>query len=123
MDSPLRGGIAKEQRKGKSWPDGRPKLTPLVVQVVGEHDGWVDPDDSRDILAFPSGHEIGVRNANHRNLFRLDLAPNPDGRYAMLREAFVGQFRDDPWVESTVHRVIFILHGIRARTWKCGSEA
>ena len=85
-----------------------------MVQVVGEHDGWVDPDDSRDILAFPSGHEIGVRNANHRNLFRLDLAPNPDGRYAMLREAFVGQFRDDPSVESTVHRVIFILHGIRA---------
>jgi len=87
---------------------------PLVVQLLGERDGWVDPEDSKDVLAFPTGHDLSVPDANHRKLYRLDQAPDPDLRYAVLREGFVGVFQDSPPVASSVRRVVFLLHGIRA---------
>jgi pimeloyl-ACP methyl ester carboxylesterase len=110
----LFGQLAAAQREGETWPDGRPVHPPLVVQVLGESDGWVDPEDSKDVLAFPTGHNLSVPDANHRNLYRLDQAPDPELRYAVLREGFVGVFQDSPPVASCVRRVVFLLHGIRA---------
>jgi pimeloyl-ACP methyl ester carboxylesterase len=110
----LFGELAAAQRQGKTWPDGRPVQPPLVVQLLGERDGLVDPEDSKDVLAFPSGHELSVPDANHRTLYRLDQVPDPDLRYAVLRAGFVGVFPDNPPVASSVRRVVFLLHGIRA---------
>jgi alpha-beta hydrolase superfamily lysophospholipase len=90
---------------------GRP---PRVVQLLGDEDGLVSPADSKDVLAFPSGHDLTVPDANHRDLYRLDQARDPEGRYAILRRAFVEEFADKPPKPSPVRRVVFLLHGIRA---------
>ena len=93
---------------------------PLVVQLLGDEDGEVSRDDSKDLLGFPNSHYIEVADANHANLYRLDLAPDPEARYAVLRKAFLAQPADmitDSTVrpsELPVRRVVMLLHGIRA---------
>ncbi|MDB5389007.1 MAG: Alpha/beta hydrolase family protein [Planctomycetaceae bacterium] len=114
------GRLVKGQEASECWPDGRLKRPPLVVQLLGEQDGVVSPDDSKDVLAFPSGHYLLVPDANHRNLHRFDQARDLEGRYAILRRAFVEDFADNPTKQSAVRRVVFLLHGIRASnidTW------
>jgi alpha-beta hydrolase superfamily lysophospholipase len=108
------GAIAADQRAHKSWPDGRPVRPPLVVQLLGDKDGLVSPEDSKDVLVFPSGHDLMVPDADHRDLYQFDTAPDPKLRYAVLRRGFLDAFPDDPPAESPVQRVVFLLHGIRA---------
>lgn len=108
------GRLAAEQEAGECWLDGKLKRPPLVVQLLGEQDGVVSPDDSKDVLAFPSGHYLVVPDANHRNLPQFDQARDPKGHYAILRRAFIEDFSDRPTKQSAVRRVVFLLHGIRA---------
>jgi triacylglycerol esterase/lipase EstA (alpha/beta hydrolase family) len=93
---------------------------PLVVQFLGDEDELIDPQDNMDMLAFPNGQFIPVAGADHADLYRLDVAPDPDGRYAVLQEAFTGDSStmssDDSArpEESPIKRVVILLHGIRA---------
>jgi len=114
------GALVEAQRQGERWPDGHPKRPPLVVQLLGSQDGLVHQDDSKDVLAFPRGHYLEVPDADHRSVYRLDLAADPDLRYAVLRQGFVGEFPED-LARTTVgrdgdptKRVVFLMHGIRA---------
>ena len=108
------GALAQAQVADEGRTDGRPKRPPVVVQLLGDEDGVVSPDDSKDVLAFPNGHDLFVADAGHGDLYRLDVAPDPDGRYAVIRRAFVEVFPNNPPKPSTVKRVVFLLHGIRA---------
>lgn len=90
------------------------QVAPLIVQLLGTMDSEVTEDDSKDVLAFPSGHYISVPDANHRGLPRLDLAKDPDIQYALVREAFLGELQPQETIaKNTVRRVVFVLHGIR----------
>ena len=89
---------------------------PHLVQVLGTLDSLVTRSDSQDILAFPNCGWIDVADANHTNVYSLSDSKNPEGRYNLLRQAFLG---DPPNQLSTftskseVKRLVFILHGIR----------
>lgn len=100
---------------------------PKVIQLLGTEDSLVSPDDSKDVLALPGGHDLTVPDADHKNIYRFD---NTDAelRYVVLREAFCGEFAQDlPDAPGpAVRRVIFLLHGIRASNvddWIKGLEA
>jgi pimeloyl-ACP methyl ester carboxylesterase len=98
----------------------RESVAPLVVQFLGDQDGVMSREDSKDVLAFPNGHYIEVADATHSNLYRLDIAPDRAARYAVLREAFVedpAAMSTDPILRPTpsrIKQVVMILHGIRA---------
>lgn len=94
---------------------------PTVVQLLGTNDTLVSTNDSIDVEQFPNGSYIQIPDADHNTLHRLDLSPDPDGRYALFRDAFVHRvptlatkrrFTGSPYV-------VFVLHGIRAnnKTW------
>lgn len=96
---------------------------PIVVQLLGTRDEIVTSHDSVDIEQFPSGFYIEIPEATHGDLHRLDpaYASDPDGRYVLLRDAFV-HARPALAQNRTFQgsdRVVFVLHGIRAtnRTW------
>ena len=114
------GALTDAQRQGEQWPDGRPKRVPLVIQLVGSEDGLVHEDDSKDVLAFPGGHYLRVPDANHSTLYRIDVAPEPRLRFALLKKGFAGEFPEDPAPvangrrDDPIKRVVFLLHGIRA---------
>ena len=113
--------LAAAQRCGERWPDETMKRPPLVIQILGSQDGMVHQDDSEDILAFPNGHYLKVPDADHASIYRIDLAAEPDLRFAVLKEGFAGTFPTAAAVTATrecdgnpIKRVIFLLHGIRA---------
>ncbi len=114
------GALAAASRRGERWPDGRPKRPPLVVQLLGSRDGIVRQEDSKDILAFPRGWYVDVPDAGHASLHRLDLAADPELRYAVLRQGFAGDFQEgggrgaESGDGDPIRRVVFLLHGIRA---------
>lgn len=94
---------------------------PVVVQLLGTRDELVTRDDSVDVEQFQNGFYIQVPDATHGNLFRLDCAEDPSGRYAIIRDAFVHE-RPKNAENITItgpDKVVFVLHGIRAdnRTW------
>ena len=100
----------------------KPMRAPLVVQLLGDTDGIMTREDSKDVLAFPNGHYIEIADATHSDLFRLEprFAPDPAARYAVLRDAFLAEPENmitDPALRpapSPINRVVMILHGIRA---------
>lgn len=94
---------------------------PVVVQLLGTEDSLVSRDDSVDVEQFPTACYLSIPDADHSTLYRLDVAPDPDGRYALIREAVL-----DPQPPHGVNRsftgparIVFVLHGIRANnhTW------
>lgn len=89
---------------------------PEVVQVLGTGDGLVIREDSLDLEQFPNGHAISVPDATHDNLYRLQGIADPEGRYQLLRAAFIdpGSRREEPIRGATGGTVVFVLHGIRA---------
>lgn len=90
---------------------------PLVVQLLGDRDGLVDRNDSVDVEQFPTAYHTTIPDANHGNLHRLDIAADPDGRYALIRDAFIGAApaRAENRQLSGASTVVFVVHGIRAR--------
>jgi pimeloyl-ACP methyl ester carboxylesterase len=93
---------------------------PIVVQVMGTEDDVLHRDDNIDLEQFPSAYQIDVPGAFHgQTLYNLSLVSNPELVYGLLREAFVSsapararlQHRAAP---DSIHRVIFLLHGMRS---------
>ena len=88
---------------------------PLVVQFVGDRDGVVAASDSDDLLAF-KGRPFDIPDATHGDLYRIDKAKDPEGRYAVIRRAFVVTPEDVPATDprSVLNRpdIVFVLHGI-----------
>jgi pimeloyl-ACP methyl ester carboxylesterase len=88
---------------------------PLMVQYLGRSDSLVSEEDSRDIDTFATGTQELVPDATHGDLIRLDTAPDPDARFALIARAFT-----DPLPETVSltgdpeQRVVIVLHGIRA---------
>ena len=100
---------------------------PVVVQLLGTRDSLVTHDDSIDVEQFPTACYVSIPEADHRTLYRLQEASDPDGRYALIREAVL-----EPTLPHGVNRtftgperVVFVLHGIRAnnRTWVKQTQA
>lgn len=94
---------------------------PVVMQLLGTRDTLVTRDDSIDIEQFRTAYYIEIPEATHGDLHRLDSTSGPDGRYALLRDAFVHEKpvnAENIDIEGPDH-VVFVLHGIRAdnRTW------
>lgn len=96
---------------------------PLVVQYLGDRDELItSSDDDKDVLAFPTGHFMEVAGGTHADLFRLEpqYTAFPEGRYAVLRQAFVeapASLETKPEHrprKTDKKRVVMILHGIRA---------
>ena len=94
---------------------------PVVVQLLGTEDRLVTSEDSVDVEQFQNAFYIRVPDATHGDLHCLDGAPDPDGRYALLRDAFVNTkpVHGENRTFDGAGRVVFVLHGIRAnnRTW------
>jgi alpha-beta hydrolase superfamily lysophospholipase len=94
---------------------------PLIVQFLGRDDRLVREEDSRDIEAFPTGVQEMIPDATHRDLIRLDIAPDPDARFRLIASAFTRQPPPEPVRElgDENQRVVMVLHGIRAgnTTW------
>ena len=110
------GTLAEAQRQGQTWPDGRPKKLPKVIQVLGTEDGWVKSEDSKDVLAMPDAHEVLVPDADHADVYDV-RGSAATTRYPLLRKAFCGQFSNGQPMKrpsNHVRRVVFLLHGIRA---------
>jgi hypothetical protein len=90
---------------------------PSVTQLLGDHDGLVTRDDSLDIEQFGTGYYKTVPDAGHQDLHRLDCAPDPDGRYAILADAVRRRVPSDAENQprnEAADAVIFVMHGIRA---------
>jgi pimeloyl-ACP methyl ester carboxylesterase len=112
------GALGDAARAGARGPDGPAGREPVVVQLLGDRDGVVTSDDSRDVLAFPRAVHINVADADHKGVYRINEAPDPPARYAVVRQALFVAPREvrpsDGPGETRVHRVVFLLHGIRA---------
>src|SRR5438874_614015 len=63
---------------------------PVVVQLLGTMDDSVTREEYVDIEQFPNTRHLSVPGAGHFDIHRLDLAPDPVLRYALLRDALVG---------------------------------
>ncbi len=104
-------------RSGEPREDDE-RREPVVVQLLGDRDGVVTSDDSRDVLAFPRAVHIEVADADHRGIYRIDKAPDPAARYAVVRQALTvspsGNRPTHGPGDPRVNRVVFLLHGIRA---------
>ncbi|WP_433040713.1 lipase family alpha/beta hydrolase [Dactylosporangium sp. CS-033363] len=94
---------------------------PLIVQFLGDRDGLVRDDDSSDIQQFPTGDQVIVPDAGHGDLIRLDLAPEPEQRFALVAKAFTRALKTAvvPEIGDNGRTVVIVLHGIRAgnTTW------
>jgi hypothetical protein len=114
-----------------------PDALPLVLQLRGTDDKTVQECDSADVLAFPKGQQVPVPGADHSSIALLPVQRGDGGRpelttqgrerYTLLRNALLRGpetlglvdlelARPKPVVSSD--RVVFILHGIRARNIK-----
>src|SRR5215208_5624096 len=47
------GAMQDQELEGLTGPDTPPKSAPLVVQFLGDEDGAMSREDSKDVLAFP----------------------------------------------------------------------
>jgi pimeloyl-ACP methyl ester carboxylesterase len=109
-------GNLEDKKNQATWPDGSQRQSPVVVQILGDDDKTVLQEDSKDVLAFPNGHYLPVPYADHDSVFRLDLAENPEQRYAVLKKGFLGVFSNEQKnvQPNLIGKVVFLLHGIRA---------
>ncbi len=89
---------------------------PAGVQLLGTRDSVVTEDDSVDVEFFPHAAHEHVAEPNHRDLYRLDAASDPDARYAVLRAAIIDPIppREAGPVSERKDPVVFVLHGIRS---------
>jgi pimeloyl-ACP methyl ester carboxylesterase len=88
---------------------------PDVIQVLGTDDNIVTRDDSVDVEQFDCGYYISIPDAGHDDLYCLAKAPDPEGRYQLLRRAFLGEQRQlESRIFNGADQVVFVLHGIRA---------
>ena len=96
---------------------------PVVVQVLGDRDDVVSPDDSRDVRVAQEFLWVAVNHTGHANL--LEVGDSGDGleRKRKIQAAFGGDSliaeleRANPLaatdIDPRVTTVVFVLHGIR----------
>jgi pimeloyl-ACP methyl ester carboxylesterase len=111
--------IASNSEVGNEIGDVQNRSLPMVIQVLGTHDGIVGRDDSVDVLAFPGTAAVEVPNTDHDHLIEIDSTAE-QSRYVLIRAAILhpeeldvsGIFekRFNPGARN----VVYILHGIRA---------
>jgi hypothetical protein len=88
--------------------------------VTGTEDDVIRRDDNIDMEQFPTAYQIDMPGAAHGpTLYRIDLAPNPDLMYGLIREAFLSRTLSHSGTlrrvaADSIHHVIFLLHGMRS---------
>jgi pimeloyl-ACP methyl ester carboxylesterase len=91
---------------------------PVVVQLLGTIDTFVRREDCLDMEQFRKSETKDVSEARHDDVYRLETASNPDGRYAQIERVFRPDYQPDvqdvPLVSQQPRRIVFVLHGIRA---------
>jgi pimeloyl-ACP methyl ester carboxylesterase len=94
---------------------------PNVVQFLGSKDRLITAEDSSDVSQFPTGRQQIIPDADHDNLIRFDVAPEPDQRFRLIATAFSEPWRTEtiPEIGDQAKHVVIVLHGIRATntTW------
>lgn len=96
---------------------------PVVVQVLGDRDDVVSPDDSRDVRGAQEFLWVGVNNTGHTDLLEVGDAGDGLERKRKIQAAFGGEAhlaeleRANPLAatdtDPKVTTVVFVLHGIR----------
>jgi pimeloyl-ACP methyl ester carboxylesterase len=96
---------------------------PVVVQVLGDKDEYVDADDSDDVKTLPKGVQLTLPGAAHEDILRTrDLGnreQEPGQRYRILRKAMLEDVDTTPGPvlegkEAAAKAIVFALHGIRS---------
>jgi hypothetical protein len=95
---------------------------PTVVQMLGTQDDFVSRADNIDLKQFPNALYLDVPGARHGDVFSYGPQGDSVSRYAVFREAFIGDARlgngaaatPAAATTDTVRRVIMLLHGIRS---------
>lgn len=95
---------------------------PVVVQVRSGLDLLIEPEDSRDVEALPTGIQLVLPSANHADIPLLSGVAEdfPGQRWQVLRQAILDEDLDVtvpeplPEREQRYQSVVFVLHGIRA---------
>lgn len=114
--------FGKLEKEAADETNENPPNIPLVVQILGDEDRLVSREDSTDVLAFQSGIQIEIPEANHRNIVEINGVSDPDAKFALLKKGFLYSPELDPEESHTpeekpepeIKRVVFLLHGIRA---------
>lgn len=101
--------------------DALGERAPAVVQLRGDGDRYVGADDSLDVEQCRRAWQVIVPDAGHGDVHGVEGVPDPEGRYALIREALLGEVPEVA-AQSRVRGAdvyAFVLHGIRAsnRTW------
>lgn len=98
---------------------GSDGATPPVVQILGDSDSVVHPDDATDGTQFGIGRNVPIAGANHASI--TDLSNDADGeRYVILRKWVIGALpsgpdgNDEVKLRGTEDNLVMIVHGIRA---------
>lgn len=93
-----------------------PNAIPSVAQVLGDRDGLVRREDSRDTEHFPGGAHVWIPGATHSTI--LDLTgPQSEERYKTLRSCILAAAPPTdppPPARADATDVVFVVHGIRA---------
>lgn len=115
----------------RSRPAG--SAVPLVVQLLGTDDDIVKQTDSQDLLAFQNSVTIKLAGADHRSIVvlptrrnagRRDLTDDARQWVEVIKRAMLGSAEslglvNGPRAETvpgeTAARIVFVVHGIRAR--------
>lgn len=95
----------------------RRDLAPMTLQLLGTRDGIVGDRDSIDLDAFPDTPPIYIPDATHDNPHWIEGIKNPEGRLALIIDAFKRPPPDRSIVQSPAYderRVLMAVHGIRA---------
>ena len=96
-----------------------PDQRPVVVQLLGQGDRWVDREDSLDIKQFPNAWQSDVPRASHGDVHTV--TEGDVERYAIIRQGML-EAKPAGARDQTPRRrnpVVIVLHGIRANneTW------
>ncbi len=98
-------------------------VRPTVVQLLGDQDNIVGPDDNRDVTVAKDFIWVGVSNTNHSNVVDVEQpdagldrkrkilqALGSDADIEALKRAMPAPQTDE---DPDVTTVVFVLHGIR----------
>jgi pimeloyl-ACP methyl ester carboxylesterase len=100
------------------WMHEFPRLPrpPVVVQVLGTDDEFVEPEDALDLAQFPGCGIVRVPGADHETV--LDVRGERAAHYRPIRRAVLDppESADSP-APTDPRPVVFLLHGIHANRY------
>ena len=84
---------------------------PLVVQIRGEEDEFVESDDSADLLYFENAYEVTLKNVDHSAFCKTELS---DENIAIIQNCFFRvNFKKRKSKKNLPPMLVFLVHGIR----------